>query len=186
MPAIILMSLSRKSGRTQKHDALLFLGVFAVSCRGHLCRYLLGSASSWFPFVWFSLQNHKHLPMKKSRISIISNLWQIHYHPASLSNTSSQVSLLLELSSHLSGPTEVQFPHVRVSLWLRGAEGKASLAGHPPPPETPEEMGHVTVEIRTAWGPAVLPNTPLPEQPGLRKLNIKWNTRVCIHTHVCL
>lgn len=99
---------------------MLFLGVFAVSCRGHLCGYLTGSASSWFhPFVRFSPQNPKHLAMKKSRISIISSYRQIHYPPASLANTSSQVSLPLELFSHLSGPTEVPFPHVSFS----GAQG---------------------------------------------------------------
>lgn len=184
MPAIILMSLSRKSGHTQKHDALLFLGVFAVSCRGHLCGYLLGSASSWFPFVWFSLQNHKHLPMKKSRISIISSLWQIHYHPASLSNTSSQVSLLLELFSHLSGPTEVQFPHVRVSLWLRG---KSEPCRTPSPPRNTRGDGPCHCRDQDSVGPCCATQHPPPGAARPSEAQHKMKNRcVCIHTHVCL
>lgn len=104
-----------------------------------------------------------------------------HFQPLSDSLSSSQSSkcqlpsqsTVNSFSPTLKGPQRCSSLMLHVSPLLRGAEGKASIAGCPHQPKPPEEMGHRTAENKTGWGPATLINTFLPEQPGLLKHNVK-------------
>lgn len=127
----------------------------------------------------------EHLPVKKARY-----FHHLQPLPDSLSSSQSSKcqlpsqSTINSFSPTLKGPQRCSSLMLCVSPLLRGAEGKASIAGCPHQPKPPEEMGHCTAENRTAWGPATLINTFLPEQPGLLKHNVKWKRCVCIHIHV--
>lgn len=172
MPAIILISLLRQYRQTQRYNAFLSLGVFAVSRSSHL--WLFQLASSWFhPFLCFSPRNTSTYQWKKAGISITSNHCWIHFLPASLADTSSQIRLSFQLFSHLRGLTEVQFPHVKCfSVTWRG-RGESEPCGVPSlPRNTREGPGHC--RERDSVG-------PLPAQPGPLKHNMKRSLCMCTH-----